>query len=211
MTSEIKSDVPLPTPPILQAEAVPDESRSKPERILDAALVLFSAQGYHATAVPEIARRAGVATGTIYRHFDTKQALLNGLYQRWRGVFNAQILAPLPGCLTVRETFGAYWRRLAAWTRDYPVQAVFLDQHYHGPLLDETSRETGRAYADAFETFVRAGIASGDIRDLSPALVTALVWGGALGMAKRAGDGDLALDDATVAQAEASLWDAIKA
>jgi len=213
MSSEVKPDaiVPAGAPAALQAGDVPDGARSKPERILDAALVLFATQGYHATAVPEIARRAGVATGTIYRHFETKDVLLNVLYQRWRGEFNAQVLAPLPDGLSVREMFGVHWRRLAAWIRDYPLQTVFLEQHYHKPLLDEASTRAERAYLDAFRALVRTGIASGEIRDLSPALAVALVRGTANDMAKLCGDGDLVLDDAIVAQAEASLWDAVKA
>ena len=55
------------------------ESLSKHQRIMDAALELFAMRGYQATTVPEIAKAAGVATGAIYRNFDTKEDLLNTL------------------------------------------------------------------------------------------------------------------------------------
>ena len=51
-----------------------------------AALELFTTQGYHPTTTPELARKAGIAEGTIYRHFAGKQLLLNELYRgaaRW--------------------------------------------------------------------------------------------------------------------------------
>src|SRR5438034_11628240 len=56
------------------------------QRLVRAALELFTAQGYHVTTTPLIAKKAGVAEGTIYRHFASKQHLLNELYRaaaRW--------------------------------------------------------------------------------------------------------------------------------
>ena len=51
------------------------------DRLLEAARDLFTTVGYHATTTPLLAKRAGVAEGTIYRHFPSKQALLNAAYQ----------------------------------------------------------------------------------------------------------------------------------
>jgi AcrR family transcriptional regulator len=48
----------------------------KREAILRAALELFSERGFYGTAVPLIAERAKVATGTIYRHFKDKESLV---------------------------------------------------------------------------------------------------------------------------------------
>ncbi|MGB9723694.1 MAG: TetR/AcrR family transcriptional regulator [Chloroflexia bacterium] len=45
-------------------------------RILEAALDLFARQGFHRTSTRQIARRAGVAEGTIFNHFPTKKDLL---------------------------------------------------------------------------------------------------------------------------------------
>ena len=46
-----------------------------------AALELFVERGFYGTAVPEIAERAGVGAGTIYRYFESKEALVNALYR----------------------------------------------------------------------------------------------------------------------------------
>ena len=57
------------------------EERSQKSRaqILDAALALFSHQGYRATSMREIADRAGVSTGNVYHHFKDKEAIFLGL------------------------------------------------------------------------------------------------------------------------------------
>ncbi|WP_339294602.1 helix-turn-helix domain-containing protein [Paenibacillus sp. FSL W7-1279] len=49
---------------------------TKKERILNAALKLFSHQGYHATTTKEIAAESGVAEGLIFYHFGDKRKLL---------------------------------------------------------------------------------------------------------------------------------------
>lgn len=52
---------------------------AKRQKILDAALVVFLAEGYVATRMDHVAARAGVAKGTIYVHFADKEALFRSL------------------------------------------------------------------------------------------------------------------------------------
>lgn len=52
------------------------------ERIIDTAREVFREQGYDAS-LDEIAKRAGVGAGTLYRHFPTRDALLDAIMQSW--------------------------------------------------------------------------------------------------------------------------------
>ena len=52
-------------------------------KILDAALELFSTQGFRATSVREIAERAGVSVGNVYHHFSGKEELFQRLIDRY--------------------------------------------------------------------------------------------------------------------------------
>ena len=81
------------------------DARRNYEKVLAAAREAF-AEGGESTALEEIARRAGVGIGTLYRHFPNRQALLEALYvnevdgglpfgrraRRWRPVGGAQRL-----------------------------------------------------------------------------------------------------------------------
>ena len=64
------------------------DERSERSRalILDAALHLFSHQGFRATSIRDIASRAGVSTGSVYHHFKDKEHLFDTLLQQFRGV-----------------------------------------------------------------------------------------------------------------------------
>jgi AcrR family transcriptional regulator len=55
----------------------PSEATEAPTelRLLDAAFELFLAQGYHGTSMRQVASRAGITPGSIYNHFDSKEAL----------------------------------------------------------------------------------------------------------------------------------------
>ena len=52
------------------------------DKILDAALNLFSEQGFHQTPVDQIARKAGVSKGLTYNYFESKDALLAAIIDR---------------------------------------------------------------------------------------------------------------------------------
>jgi AcrR family transcriptional regulator len=58
----------------------PDETR---ERLLTAAMELFNRHGYHGTDSNRIAKAAGYATGTFYKHFKDKREAFLAAYERW--------------------------------------------------------------------------------------------------------------------------------
>jgi AcrR family transcriptional regulator len=64
-----------------------ERSQRSRAQVLDAALALFSHQGYRATSVREIAEKAGVSTGNVYHHFKDKEAIfLDLLDVYWRAI-----------------------------------------------------------------------------------------------------------------------------
>jgi AcrR family transcriptional regulator len=68
-----------PTTPPLATRPMRADARRNYEKVLAAAREAF-AEGGEATALEEIARRAGVGIGTLYRHFPNRQALVEALY-----------------------------------------------------------------------------------------------------------------------------------
>ena len=58
-----------------------DKNPDKRIRILDAALKIFASRGFYNAKVSEVAKEAGVADGTIYLYFESKDALLIALFE----------------------------------------------------------------------------------------------------------------------------------
>src|SRR5438552_422459 len=89
----------------------------KRRRILDAALRCFALTGYHGTRIPDVAMQAHIGTGTVYRYFKDKEALVNEVYRDAKLRLRSALLDAAPVIdLYVRETWEAWfaeiWRRL---------------------------------------------------------------------------------------------------
>ena len=191
---------------VLEKKKVGDDKRT---RLLEAALELFETRGFDAVAVPEIAAKAGVAVGTVYRYFETKEALVNALYRQWKTAYNDLVLAPPPKGLKPRELFARYWHRMTLFARGNPRAVRFMDLHHHAAYLDEESRALSRSYAQVAQSFIAEARAQGAIRDLDPIMVVALMWGAAVGLTKFAQSGALEFNAEMAAQMEDTLWRAI--
>lgn len=85
------------------------DARRNYERLLAAALAAFAERGADDVSLEEIARRAGVGIGTLYRHFPTRPALLEAVYRD-----QVEALGALAGKLLAAESPGA---ALAEWVK----------------------------------------------------------------------------------------------
>src|SRR4051794_35101033 len=112
---------------------------TKTEAIMKSALELFVERGFHGTPVPLIAENAGVGAGTIYRSFESKEALVNALYQRWKQEIVDRMVKDFPATAPPREQFRVVWERMADFALRHPRELSFLELHHHGTYLDQKS------------------------------------------------------------------------
>jgi TetR/AcrR family transcriptional regulator, repressor of fatR-cypB operon len=183
---------------------------NKKEAILKAALELFAERGFYGTSVAEIAHKAKVGAGTIYRYFQDKEALVNSLYQFWKRKMMEEILADLPMHLPARQMFHELWSRMAGFARINRDALVFLEAHHHAAYLDETSREltewSRRQFNEFFENSRRDQIT----RDAPAELLVALVVGAFMGSQKAFINGLVEQTPSNEALAEEICWEAVR-
>ncbi len=181
----------------------------KRRRILDAALRTFAAKGYHGTAVPEVAEAAGVGTGTLYRYFEHKEALVNEVYRdaklRLKAALLDDLATPdLDERGSAEAWFGVLWQRLAAFARVEPAAFRFLEMQDHVEYLDAKSREL------ELSVLAPLWLAGKRLRDRVSGppvdVAIALLWGAFVGLVKAERLGYLPLDDKKLAQAGAAAW-----
>ena len=196
--------VPLPQP------AAPRAPRSKREIILDAALELFVERGFHGTAVPALAQKAGVGAGTIYRYFENKEALVNELYRTCKSAIAGHVIGALSTDLAPREMFSRFWRSAVAWAEENPRAFAFLELHHHASYLDVESRAVEeRAYAlcNSLLSLMKDRKA---VKDTDPGVLMMVVYGALIGFIRGAWEGRYPLDEEHVAAAEVCAWEAIR-
>jgi len=155
-------------------------SEDKKERILDAATVEIARHGYHQTTVAVIARRAGVADGTIYLYFKNKEEILVSLFERALGRFIAKGQEQLEGMTGAADKLRAIvdlHLTLVGQDRDLAIiTQVELRHSLH--FLEELSRAQVGGYLAIIAQVIAEGVASGQFRaDLDPVLAGKAVFG----------------------------------
>ena len=176
----------------------PARTGDKRERILDAAVRVFAKKGFHATRVSEVANAAGVADGTIYLYFKSKDELLVSLFEDRV----ERLLRFLDTELPRRATATDKLRRiielqlgLLEGERDL-AEVVTVIIRQSTKLMKEYAAPKFTAYLDAIARVVAEGQESGELRDdVSPHLAARAIFGAldgitmtwALGKADRGG------------------------
>jgi AcrR family transcriptional regulator len=151
--------------------------------IADAARELIAHGGYGEAQVAAVARRAGVATGTVYRHFPSKSELFAEVF---RNASRHEVEAVIAAAAdrgdtaagrisTAVETFArrALRGRRLAWA----LIAEPVD-----PAVEAERLVFRRAYRDAFAEVIESGVASGELPEQDP-LISAAALVGAIGEA----------------------------
>ncbi len=161
-------------------ETTTQNPQSTRERILDAALNIFSRKGYHDTRLDEIVDESSTSKGAIYFHFPNKERLFIALVDQFANLLERRVteaIQPETGMGRVRlaletviETFGKY-RRPA---KILLVQAVGL-----GSIFEEKRNEVNDRFAQLIETYLKEAIANGDIAPVDTEVV-AVAWMGAI-------------------------------
>ena len=199
-----------PPPPRLRTSPPAAPATGKREAILEAALELFVERGFHGTAVPEIADRAGVGAGTIYRYFDSKEALVNAIYRQEKLHFAHVVLDDFPTSAPTREQFRLLWTRMVAFATAHPSAFIFLELHHHARYLDAESRAVEHRMTELFTSVVTGAQARRELKPGPPRLLMGLVTGAFVGVIRSCVDADQPHGEADWKLAEQCVWEAIR-
>jgi AcrR family transcriptional regulator len=176
---------------------------------MSAALELFVERGFYGTIVPDIAERAGVGAGTIYRYFDSKEALVNAIYREQKMLFGRIAVDEFPATAPTREQFRVLWTRMAKFATENPSSFGFLELHHHAQYLDADSRAVEQRMTALFANVVVRAQARGELKQGDPAVLMGLVMGGFVGVIRNCLE--RRPDGADWALAEQCMWEAIRA
>ncbi|HET7889546.1 MAG TPA: TetR/AcrR family transcriptional regulator [Bradyrhizobium sp.] len=159
--------------------------------IIEAAFDTFIAEGYAATRLDDVAKRAGVAKGTIYLHFKDKQALFEELVRNAIVPLASRLAAPPPATGSVRallENFADTFVREVTMTRRGAIVRLVIAEGPRFPAIaDFYYREVVSRGMAGMRALIELGIARGEIHEsglkdfpqivIAPAMV-AVIWQG---------------------------------
>ena len=149
--------------------------------IMAAARAVFDEKGYAAASVAEIAERAGVVEGSVYRYFEHKRALLIAVVERWY----AELLSDFDehlGVITGTWNRLRYlvWKHLSTIEKQPMLVRLVFEELRSGPDYRRTAVfEVNRRYTRRTIDILKEGIARGEIRrDIPLRIARDMIFGG---------------------------------
>jgi AcrR family transcriptional regulator len=184
---------------------------AKRRLILEAALTLFSEQGFHGTSMALLAKTAGLPVGTIYRHFTSKEELIHALYSELKRDRLVAMVAHERDGMSLRARFDLYWKNTFDYCLAHPREFKFAEQYAYSPFLSDASKAMHTEIAKALAAFFEEGYRSGIFKSLPPQILMLLVTGPINALTAHAIAGFIKPNDTDLQSVMDACWDAIKA
>ncbi len=184
----------------------PTRGLDRPARIRQALRALVADRGFHGASMQAVAKAAGVAAGTAYVHYGSKDELVIDAYRELKSQLSAAAVHEVDLALPPADRFLALWHNIHRFLADQPERARFLLQvdvsPYAAPAHDAVlDRHPDDPLAAAMD----------DVLDLLVDLPPLVLFDLAVGPAIRLVASEVQLDPAAVDRLARSCWRAVQA
>lgn len=188
------------------------ERCDKREIIIQAALELVGEHGFHGAPMAMIASKAGLGAGTIYRYFDSKDALIMEIFRIVEGRLVAALMRGYPEHLTLQERFLHMGVVLVKHLIAAPLELRFLEQFYNSPYGVAHRREKlfGNKEKDLIRELFEEAIQQQIFKKLDLTILCALAFGPLVDVCRDHVLGFVTLDERMIEETVGACWDAVK-
>jgi len=188
------------------------EHSEKREAVMQAALELVGEHGFHGSPMALIAERAGVAAGTIYRFFDSKDTLIKEVYRSLEAQVMGAVMAGYPTGRPARERFLHIGRTVVGYFIASPLQFRFLEQFNNSPYGVACRREKifGKRGRNVIGDLLEEAREEHIVKDLPVPILMALTFGPLADICRDHILKFITLDDKLVERTVEACWDAVR-
>lgn len=181
----------------------------KKTAIFEATLELVKLHGFHGTPMSKIAKNAGVAAGTIYHYFESKDMLIHELflYVQDRIAVNLEINDE---SLPYKELFIQYWVNQCDFFIKNQNVLFFLEQYKTSPYSHCNPKKESKLFLSKVVALFEKGINSKHIRKIDYQLLVPVVHGSIIAAAKYHLSGHYAFTEEKLRETALLIWDGIK-
>lgn len=157
------------------------DTKSTRERILDAAMNIFSAKGFHDTKLDEIVAEASTSKGSIYFHFPNKEKLFIALVDQFADLIERQVNEAIEqepvGMRRVQVALEAVLDTFSKYRR--PAKLLLVQAVGLGTVFEKKRLEVNDRFAMLIKTYLDEAITAGDIEPVNTHVVSH-AWMGAI-------------------------------
>ncbi|MFH0727278.1 MAG: TetR/AcrR family transcriptional regulator [Pseudomonadota bacterium] len=188
-----------------------DKVESKRDAIIKAAMELIAELGFHQSPTSLIAKRAGVGSGTIYRYFKNKDALIEEIFNTiWKKNLSVAALNEVMEKAPLREKFIRMNKAILTYFIQNPYECRFLEQYFNSPYGLERVRSEGFSADDPAQLIMKLAKEQQIVKDLPVDLLAFISYAPIPFLAREHVGGYITLNEDMIHSIAIACWDAIK-
>jgi AcrR family transcriptional regulator len=182
----------------------------KVEQIYKATLKLVAVVGFGGLKMGDVAKEAGIATGTLYIYFKDKESLINALYLYLKKEMASQYVVKDDFNKPYKQCFDIIWKKYFEATIKNRYASAFIEQYYKSPYYNKKTKDAAHQEITLIYELLERGKKEKLIKNIDSSLLLAQLNGPVLDIAKMIQAGNIKLNKQTLAHALQMAWDSIK-
>lgn len=187
---------------------MPSKKEDKRSALLQAALELFAENGFNGSPTALIAKRAGVANGTLFFHFNNKEELIHELFREVRAKLEKTVSENFQAEMPVRERFLQTFSKLLRYFLENPEEFKLAEQYHFSPFSERGCSTTGEN--EALRNLLIEAREQQFIKDAPLLFLEAVAFGPIAFLAKEYANRGTPIDDEIVQLTIEACWDGLK-
>ena len=148
-----------------------EAAKDKRDALLQTALTLFTERGFYGTPTSQISREAGVATGTLFFYFKTKEELIDTLYRDIKAEAGMALRQGIDKESTIERRLRRVCINFIGWGTKNPAKMQFMEQFEHSSFVSRCAHDEGMLNFTFLYGIVDEGIRKGIIKNFSTDLI----------------------------------------
>lgn len=183
--------------------------KEKEQKILNTALELFVKEGFHGTSTAEIARTAGVATGTLFHYFKTKEELINRLYLHTKESMFAEIEGQYDDQKSLKDNIKGLWFKFVCFSIKNHYKFQFILTFHTSPYITSLTKEQLETQTEEMLGVYKKGKEKQEIKEISFELAMEYFWGNVVSTVNYFDKHPDKINEESLNQAFELFWDGI--
>lgn len=151
--------------------------KEKKELILKASLHLFTKNGFQETPTSLIAKQAGVATGTLFHYFKTKEDLINSLYFYCNNSFASYIEKGVDAASGLEKGLKTIFNRSVRWGLLHKKEFKYFQQYANSPYFSNAIKEESEKVYSVLRSVFEKGKMTGVFRKIDTEMLMDITYG----------------------------------